>query len=162
MPTPTHIPLQVLVALDDERVLATVRTALEPGGHHLTLAHDRDAAQKLMLTTQFDCALVDIVPPDFTGLRILGIVRRSMRYRDLPVGVVAARPNTMLSLLRATHLTEGVLLARPDTRDLARAVEILGTPLLRPLKPLAQGNLRGGGAAAGDPRRLARTVVLAI
>ena len=81
----------VLIADDDEDILALVRTVLERSGHEVMVARDGAQALELARERRPDLAVLDISMPELDGLEVLRRLRASAETSQLPVVLLSAR-----------------------------------------------------------------------
>lgn len=85
-----EVPL-VLIADDDEDILALVALRFRRSGLEVILARDGEEALELIRTRAPDVAVLDIAMPKLTGIEVVRQVRESEATRDLPVVLLTAR-----------------------------------------------------------------------
>jgi DNA-binding response OmpR family regulator len=118
---------QILVADDEPDVLEVIKAILEHEGFRVRTARDGEQAFKSLRKYDFDAAILDVEMPKATGIRVLKLMRRSSKLKDIPVMLITG------NLLRAKELEEnGVAdlandhLFKPfNTRDLIKRVKAL-------------------------------------
>lgn len=118
---------QVLVADDDQDVLEVIKAILEHEGFRVRTARDGEQAFKLARKTAFDLAILDVDMPKASGIKVLKLMRRSSRLKDVPVMLMTG------NLLKAKELEDnGVAdlasdyLIKPfNTRNLIKRVKSL-------------------------------------
>ena len=81
----------VLVADDDDDILALVTAVLERSGHEVIAAHDGAEALALAHRRRPDLAVLDIAMPELDGLEVLRRLRMDTGTSDLPVVLLSAR-----------------------------------------------------------------------
>jgi len=81
----------VLIADDDEDILALVRTIVERQGHEVMAARDGAEALALVVQRRPDLAVLDISMPELDGLEVLRRLRAESHTRDVPVVLLSAR-----------------------------------------------------------------------
>src|SRR5437879_13166090 len=67
--------MKVLVIEDDNRIANLVERALTEDGHNVTVSHNGREGANLLLSGQFDAALLDILLPEMDGFEVLEQVR---------------------------------------------------------------------------------------
>ena len=67
--------MNVLVIEDDNRIANLVERALTEDGHSVTVSHNGREGAHLLLSGQFDAALLDILLPEMDGFEVLERVR---------------------------------------------------------------------------------------
>ncbi len=122
---------QILIADDDQDVLQVVKAILEHEGYRVRTARDGEQAFKLVRKNVFDAVILDVdmgKPP--SGIKVLQLMRRSSRLKDVPVMLMTG------NLAKAKELEENGIakltndyLTKPfNTRDLIRRVKALLDP----------------------------------
>jgi len=81
----------VLIADDDEDILALVRATIERSGHEVMAVGDGAAALRAMAERRPDLAVLDIAMPELDGLEVLRRLRADDETRDLPVILLTAQ-----------------------------------------------------------------------
>jgi DNA-binding response OmpR family regulator len=81
----------VLIADDDEDILALVKTIVERQGHEVMAARDGAEALALVVQRRPDLAVLDISMPELDGLEVLRRLRAESHTRDVPVVLLSAR-----------------------------------------------------------------------
>jgi two-component system response regulator MtrA len=81
----------VLIADDDEDILALVRATIERSGHEVMAVADGAAALSAMAERRPDLAVLDIAMPELDGLEVLRRLRADDEMRDLPVILLTAQ-----------------------------------------------------------------------
>jgi two-component system response regulator MtrA len=81
----------VLIADDDEDILALVRATIERSGHEVMAVADGAAALSAMSKRRPDLAVLDISMPELDGLELLRRLRADDETKDLPVILLTAQ-----------------------------------------------------------------------
>ena len=81
----------VLVADDDEDVLALVKAVLERSGHEVEAVRDGAAALQSVSVRRPDLAVLDVTMPRIDGLEVLRRLRADAHTSSLPVVLLTAR-----------------------------------------------------------------------
>jgi CheY-like chemotaxis protein len=81
----------VLVADDDEDILALVKAVLERSGHEVMTAGDGVEALALVRDRRPDLAVLDVSMPELDGLEVLRRLREDEATSELPVVLLSAR-----------------------------------------------------------------------
>ncbi len=81
----------VLIADDDEDILALVRATIERSGHEVMAVADGAAALSAMAERRPDLAVLDIAMPELDGLEVLRRLRADDETKDLPVILLTAQ-----------------------------------------------------------------------
>lgn len=121
---------QILVADDEPDILEVIKAILEHEGFRIRTARDGEQAFKLIRKHAFDAVILDVEMPKATGIKVLKLMRKSSKLKDIPVMLITG------NLLRAKELEEnGVAklandyLFKPfNTRDLIKRVRVLLEP----------------------------------
>ncbi|WP_242139486.1 response regulator transcription factor [Sphingomonas sp. TREG-RG-20F-R18-01] len=82
---------RIVIVDDDELVCAIVARTLTPLGHVVLPVRDGEEALDSLWDTGPDLVILDCALPGKTGLAILGEMRTSAMFRDLPVLILTAR-----------------------------------------------------------------------
>ncbi len=85
----------VLVADDDEDILALVGFRLERESYKVLAAPDGEAAVRLAREHQPDLAILDVRMPKLDGYEVTKLIRRSEAVRDIPVILLSASVEDM-------------------------------------------------------------------
>lgn len=102
--------MNVLVIEDDKRIAGLVERALIGDGHQVTMSHDGNEGAELLLKSNFDAALLDILLPGMDGFKVLERVRA--RHCKTPVLVLTA-VDTVPKILQAFDLGADDYLVKP-------------------------------------------------
>jgi CheY-like chemotaxis protein len=81
----------VLVADDEEDILALVTTILERAGHQVMPVRDGAAALAAVRDRRPDLVVLDISMPEVDGLEVLRRLRADAETSDLPVVLLSAQ-----------------------------------------------------------------------
>lgn len=84
-------PPVVLVADDDEDILALVSFRLERAGYRVITARDGDTALTLARDERPDLAVLDVMMPKLDGYAVTRRLREAEATRDTPVILLTAR-----------------------------------------------------------------------
>ena len=84
-------PRLILVADDDEDILALVKAVLERSGHEVVTVADGAAALATLHTRKPDLAVLDITMPQVDGLEVLRRLRADAETAALPVVLLSAQ-----------------------------------------------------------------------
>ena len=84
-------PAVVLVADDDEDILALVAFRLERAGYDVVTAHDGEEALTLAREQQPDLAVLDVMMPKLTGYEVTEHLRKNETTNRIPVILLTAR-----------------------------------------------------------------------
>jgi DNA-binding response OmpR family regulator len=106
--------MRILVVDDDRVVLESCQRILQAEGHAVVLSSSAKEAVSRLETQSFEILLVDVIMPEYDGVRLIGTVRQ--RWPDLPILVMSGypTPETVSSGLSAgaTHF-----IPKPFTPD---------------------------------------------
>jgi len=115
----------VLIADDDEDVLALVRATIERSGHEVMAVGDGAAALSAMAERRPDLAVLDIAMPELDGLEVLRRLRADDETRDLPVILLTAQAQAA-DVERGFATGASAYVRKPfSPRDLATRVDDL-------------------------------------
>ena len=118
---------RILVADDDPDVLEVIKAVLEHEGQRVRVARDGEQAFKLLRKNAFDAVILDVDMPKASGIKVLRLMRRSSRLKDIAVMLITG------NLLKAKELQQNGAadlandyLTKPfNTRDLIKRVRAL-------------------------------------
>jgi CheY-like chemotaxis protein len=115
----------VLIADDDEDILALVRATIERSGHEVMAVADGAAALSAMAERRPDLAVLDIAMPELDGLEVLRRLRADDEMRDLPVILLTAQAQAA-DVERGFATGASAYVRKPfSPRDLATRVDDL-------------------------------------
>jgi two-component system chemotaxis response regulator CheY len=124
--------VKVLIVEDSPLVRKMYGLALSPREHELTTAEDGRRALELMAAPdrRFDLILLDLRMPDMDGVAFLRELRRSDRYRGLPVILTTVEPDSSELLREARELGVAAVVKKPwKPQHLRQVVQsVLSTP----------------------------------
>jgi two-component system, OmpR family, response regulator MtrA len=116
---------RVLVADDDEDILALVTAVLERKGYEVTAVHDGAQALESVQVQSPDLVVLDIAMPELDGLEVLRRVRADADTRDLPVILLSAQAQEA-DLERGYATGASAYVKKPfSPRELAERVDAL-------------------------------------
>ncbi len=78
----------ILVIEDESDVYDFFKLALEDAGYEVTVAPDAETAMASIHTKQPDLITLDLIMPNRTGVSLLGELRKSEEYKDIPIVVI--------------------------------------------------------------------------
>ena len=115
----------VLIADDDEDILALVTATIERSGHEVMAVADGAAALSAMAERRPDLAVLDIAMPELDGLEVLRRLRADDEMRDLPVILLTAQAQAA-DVERGFATGASAYVRKPfSPRDLATRVDDL-------------------------------------
>lgn len=117
----------VLVADDDEDILALVTLALARAGVEYVTARDGAAALALAQERQPALALLDVSMPELDGLEVTRRLRSAEATREMPIILLTARAQSA-DVERGFEAGASAYLSKPFTLSAltARVQELLG------------------------------------
>jgi two-component system response regulator MtrA len=116
---------RVLVADDDEDILALVKAVLERAGHEVITVHDGAQALESVQAKSPDLVVLDISMPELDGLEVLRRVRADAVTRDLPVILLTAQAQEV-DVERGYATGASAYVKKPfSPRELAERVDAL-------------------------------------
>jgi DNA-binding response OmpR family regulator len=125
--------MQLLVAEDDLRLARLLEQGLTEDGHHVTLAHDGDAALDIAQSHSFDAIVLDIMLPRMDGLTVARRLRAGAN--QTPVLMLTAR-DAESDIVSALNLGADDYLTKPFSFEILlarlRAVSRRG-PITQPV-----------------------------
>ena len=102
------MPLRILLADDDPRLLHIVTMYLGLEGHEVTTAQDGLEAQRLALDSDFDLLILDVMMPGADGIEVCRRVRENPATMRIPVIIFTALSSEQdaerARLAGATHM----------------------------------------------------------
>jgi signal transduction histidine kinase len=94
---------QILVVDDNRMSRLKVARGVEQLGHTVAQAENGRQALEMLESTSYDVVLLDIVMPEMDGYQVLEVIKRSSRWRDIPVIVISA-VDEMESVVRCIEM----------------------------------------------------------
>jgi DNA-binding response OmpR family regulator len=85
----------ILVVDDEDRVLEAIKAVLEEENHTLVAVNSGQQALRLLETTHFDLAVLDIIMPEMTGLELIRRIRAIPQLVRMPILFLTARSRTL-------------------------------------------------------------------
>jgi DNA-binding response OmpR family regulator len=82
---------KVLVADDDEDILALISFRLERSGYRVQTADDGEKAFDLAVQDDFDLVIVDVMMPKLDGYELTRKLRQNPSTRSIPIILLTAR-----------------------------------------------------------------------
>jgi CheY-like chemotaxis protein len=105
--------MTILVVDDDEDCIATLQLALETLAEvAIRPALSAEAALRALESGTFSAVITDIHLPEMTGLELVERIRKTPRFRSLPVLVLSADPDPSTPA-RALGLGANAYFAKP-------------------------------------------------
>jgi DNA-binding response OmpR family regulator len=83
--------MKILVIEDDDVVRTLIQRVLEKNGYTVTSASQALDGEKLALSDQFDCIILDLALPDKNGLDVCNVIREN--GVNTPILILSARKN---------------------------------------------------------------------
>jgi DNA-binding response OmpR family regulator len=88
-----------ILAVDDEPDLANLLAQLlSVHGHRVTTANDGASARALLLSSDYDLVVTDLMMPIMDGMELIQSMRADRRLAGIPVIVASAQPEDLLLL----------------------------------------------------------------
>ena len=90
--TPQNDPMHsahLLVVEDDVFIVDLLRGKLEQAARKVSIAHDCDEAQKILISEQVDMILLDILLPKKDGFTFLKELKADQQFKKIPVVIVS-------------------------------------------------------------------------
>jgi two-component system, OmpR family, response regulator len=127
--------MNVLVIEDDNRIANLVERALAEDGHRVSVSDNGRQGMEMLLSGQFDAALLDILLPEMDGFGVLEQVRA--KQCKTPILVLTA-VDAVPKILRAFDLGADDYLVKPFILEIllarvsaiARRIASVGIPLV--------------------------------
>jgi two-component system, OmpR family, alkaline phosphatase synthesis response regulator PhoP len=82
---------RILAVDDEESITRIIQVNLERAGYTVEVATSSQDALKLLLQSQYDLLISDIMMPEMDGLELLEHVRQSPELAELPVILLTAQ-----------------------------------------------------------------------
>jgi len=82
---------RILVVDDDEDFLSVVRTVLEFAGFRVDTAPNGEIALKEIKKHKYSLLIIDVYMPKIDGVKLFQMVRKSKKYKDVPVLFVSGQ-----------------------------------------------------------------------
>jgi two-component system copper resistance phosphate regulon response regulator CusR len=142
--------MNILVIEDDKRIAELVERGLKENGHQVILSHDGRNGAEMMLSGNYDAALLDIYLPRMDGFEVLEHVR--VRRCKTPVLVLTA-VDTVPKILRAFDLGADDYLVKPFLLEILLAR--VGAITRRTQPAMEPQVVRAGGVALDRSRGIA-------
>lgn len=108
--------MNILVVDDAVEILELIKKYLSEDGIDTHLAKDAFSAMDILEKQAIDLVILDIGMPYKDGLKFLTELRRTVRYRTLPMMIVSAR-NQELDIKRAARAGSDDYLVKPFTKE---------------------------------------------
>jgi len=108
---------RVLVVEDDDATRASVRSALERAGWHVSEAANGRAALAELAAARPDVLVLDLIMPEMDGFELLAEMRSRVEYRHIPAVVITAMSLTEEDHRRLNGEVERVVQKRGQPRD---------------------------------------------
>lgn len=83
---------RILVADDDEGFLGATRTILEVCGYRVETAMDGEEALRKIRKHVYDMVILDVIMPKIEGSKLFRMIRKSKRYKHVPVLLISGYP----------------------------------------------------------------------
>lgn len=80
----------ILIAEDSPTIATQIKRILETNGYTVSLAVDGEDAHKQLMERNYSLLLTDIEMPNMDGLTLTRILRKSEKYKDLPIVVLTS------------------------------------------------------------------------
>lgn len=82
--------MKILLAEDEPVMAMAIKTRLKNDGYEVIYAADGREALRELEKESPDMIITDILMPYTSGLELIGIVRSTYKYKDLPIIVLSA------------------------------------------------------------------------
>ena len=118
---------QVLIADDDTDVLEVIKAILEHEGYQVFTARNGEQAFKMLRKRVFDAVILDVVMPKVTGVKLLQLMRKSSRMKEVPTMLLTGNmlESRRLEENGSTRLANDFMTKPFNTRDLIKRVKAL-------------------------------------
>jgi DNA-binding response OmpR family regulator len=83
--------IKILLVEDEPKVAAFISKGLEEHNYSIIIARDGSSAKKIFEMNSFDLLILDVMLPDFTGIELCRIIRKS--NTDIPLLMLTALDN---------------------------------------------------------------------
>ena len=81
--------MKILIVEDDKVMLDNLEALLKPEGYEIAIARDGIDALKMIIDTQPDLIITDIMMPNLSGLELLNIYKGQL-FQETPVIVISS------------------------------------------------------------------------
>ncbi len=121
---------RILIADDDPDALEVMKAVMEHEGFRVRTALDGAQAYKLVRKNIFDAVILDVDMPKASGIRVLKLMRRSSKLKDVPVMLITGKAAKAEEIEQngVLDLAEDYLTKPFNTRDLMKRVRALVDP----------------------------------
>jgi two-component system copper resistance phosphate regulon response regulator CusR len=140
--------MNVLVIEDDNRIASLVERALTEDGHRVAVSHNGREGSHMLLSGEFDAALLDILLPEMDGFEVLEQVRA--KRCKTPILVLTA-VDAVPKILQAFDLGADDYLVKPFILEILLARVGAIARRVATIEPLASA----GGVTLDRNRRIA-------
>jgi twitching motility two-component system response regulator PilH len=82
---------KILVAEDSSTDVHFLESVLSAKGHHLTVAHDGEEAERYIKGEPFDLYILDVVMPKKNGFQLCREIKRDERLKNMPVILLTSK-----------------------------------------------------------------------
>lgn len=114
-------PRTILVADDDKELVMAIKTRLQAQGYHVIIAFDGQETVKLVLESEPDLVLLDVLMPVIDGYACLRQINARLGRGKIPVVVLTSR-DYMKDLFTLEGIEDYIL--KPfDSEDLVLRIE---------------------------------------
>jgi signal transduction histidine kinase len=151
----TAKPIEILLVDDEPRNLDALEAVLDDPEYHLFRALDHDAALMLLLEHDVAAIVLDIRMPGVTGLELAELIKRTKRYREIPILFLTAHFVTEQDVIAGYGAGAVDYLMKPVNPLILKQKVAIFVELYRKTKALAELN------ATLEDRVKARTEELA-
>ena len=120
--------MRVLIVEDSPLVRKMYGLVFSKREHELTTAEDGRKAIEVLTAEpgSFDLILLDLRMPDMDGVEFIRAIRRTSRFRDIPVVLTTVEPDTSALLQEAVTLGVAAVVKKPwkphELRSVVQAV----------------------------------------
>jgi DNA-binding response OmpR family regulator len=134
---------QILIADDDQDVLEVIKAIMEHEGYRVRTARDGEQAFKLIRKQTFDAVILDIDMPREHGIKVLQLMRRSSKLKNIPVMMITGDVQKAKELEEngKAKLANDCMIKPFNTRDLTRRVRALVNPTSSQAKQSSDGRM---------------------
>jgi len=116
---------RVLIAEDEEAILASLEFVVRAAGHDVRLARDGDQALRALADYRPDLVLLDLMLPRRSGLEVCGAVRADPALSKTKVLMLTARGGSHDMARGIAAGADGYMVKPFSTRELAQRLRDL-------------------------------------
>ena len=144
--------LKVLVIDDSNTIRRSAEIFLKQAGCEVLLAEDGFDALAKIADHEPDLIFCDILMPRLDGYQTCALIKKSPRYRDIPVIMLSSKDG-LFDRARGRMVGSDQYLTKPFTKD--TLIRTVGEHLNRSVAAAGSAGKGAGGSAASEPAEAA-------